>query len=86
MKESDERVWLTAYYDNDSRECVRAILPPEGTAAEADFVIEATGIRPPARVIDMGCRAGCHALEIARRGLVGQRTAYWAREAIDLSS
>lgn len=38
------------------------------TIAEVDFVIEETGIEPGARVLDMGCGAGRHSVELAKRG------------------
>ncbi len=38
------------------------------TVAEIDFVVEETGIRPGARVLDMGCGAGRHSVELAKRG------------------
>lgn len=38
------------------------------TVAEVDFIIEETGIKPGARVLDMGCGAGRHSVELAKRG------------------
>lgn len=38
------------------------------TLAEVDFVLDACGLEPGARVLDMGCGPGRHALELARRG------------------
>lgn len=35
---------------------------------DVDGVIELAGIAPPARVLDLGCGPGRHALELARRG------------------
>jgi 2-polyprenyl-3-methyl-5-hydroxy-6-metoxy-1,4-benzoquinol methylase len=40
----------------------------EGTPEEVDFVLEQTGLRPPADVLDVACGAGRHSLEFARRG------------------
>lgn len=43
---------------------------PHWQAAPGDVegVIELTGIAPPARVLDLACAPGRHALELARRG------------------
>ena len=38
------------------------------TLAEVDFVLDVCELTPGARVLDMGCGPGRHALELARRG------------------
>lgn len=38
------------------------------TLAEVDFVLDVCELAPRARVLDMGCGPGRHALELARRG------------------
>jgi len=40
-----------------------------GTAQEVDFLMDALGLQPGARVLDAGCGPGRHALELARRGI-----------------
>ena len=40
-----------------------------GTKQEVDFVIEALGLQPGDRVLDIGCGPGRHSLELARRGV-----------------
>ncbi len=40
-----------------------------GTAQEVDFLVEALGLEPGMRVLDVGCGPGRHALELARRGI-----------------
>ena len=42
--------------------------PPEKTAKEARFAMEALGLKPPARVLDLACGHGRHCLELARAG------------------
>ena len=40
----------------------------KGTVQEIDFIVSETGLNPGARVLDLGCGPGRHALELARRG------------------
>ena len=42
----------------------------KGTVQEIDFVVEALGLKPGQRVLDVGCGPGRHAHELARRGIV----------------
>jgi SAM-dependent methyltransferase len=42
----------------------------KGTTQEVDFVVEALGLKPGDRVLDVGCGPGRHAHELARRGLI----------------
>jgi SAM-dependent methyltransferase len=42
----------------------------KGTVQEIDFLVEALGLRPGMRVLDVGCGPGRHAHELARRGIV----------------
>ena len=39
------------------------------TVGEVDFVLDACGLTPGMRVLDVGCGPGRHSLEMARRGL-----------------
>ena len=41
----------------------------QGTVQEVDFLQELLQLSPGARVLDVGCGAGRHSLELARRGL-----------------
>ncbi len=41
----------------------------KGTVQEIDFLVEALGLRPGMRVLDVGCGPGRHSLELARRGI-----------------
>jgi SAM-dependent methyltransferase len=58
----------------------------KGTRQEVDFVVEALGLQPGSRVLDVGCGPGRHAHELARRGIlvhgidISQRFVDLARE------
>jgi SAM-dependent methyltransferase len=41
----------------------------KGTEQEVDFLVDALGLEPGMRVLDVGCGPGRHALALARRGL-----------------
>ena len=41
----------------------------KGTVQEIDFLVDALGLEPGQRVLDVGCGPGRHALELARRGM-----------------
>ncbi|MBW8826377.1 MAG: class I SAM-dependent methyltransferase [Acidobacteria bacterium] len=42
----------------------------KGTAQEVDFLVDALGLMPGDRVLDVGCGPGRHCLELASRGIV----------------
>jgi SAM-dependent methyltransferase len=42
----------------------------KGTRQEVDYLIEALGLGPGQRVLDVGCGPGRHAFELARRGVL----------------
>ena len=44
------------------------LLTPERTSAEVDFVERALELEPGARILDLPCGHGRHAIELARRG------------------
>ena len=41
----------------------------KGTEQEVEFLVDALGIKPGMRVLDVGCGPGRHALTLARRGI-----------------
>ena len=55
-------------WDAEYRDSIASILTPERTSAEVSFVLEHTGVRPPAAIADFGCGHGRHSIELARRG------------------
>ncbi|MEO6157034.1 MAG: class I SAM-dependent methyltransferase, partial [Ilumatobacteraceae bacterium] len=42
----------------------------KGTVQEIDFLVEALGLQPGQRVLDVGCGPGRHSHELARRGVL----------------
>ncbi len=44
------------------------LLTPERTISEIDFLLSRLELPPRARVLDVGCGAGRHSIELARRG------------------
>ncbi len=60
--------WFAQYYAEQYADSVRGALTPERSDKEAAFVIRQTGLQAPARVLDLACGEGRHALAFARRG------------------
>ena len=62
------REWPVAFFDDDYLKIYRAMIPPETTAAEVDFL--ETVLAPPAggAILDLACGYGRHAIALARRG------------------
>ncbi|GAA5086419.1 SAM-dependent methyltransferase [Thermocatellispora tengchongensis] len=60
--------WYADFFTHLPNAFWRAAVPPERTEAEAGFVAEVCGLRPGARVLDVACGSGRHALELAARG------------------
>ena len=60
--------WPVAFFDDDYLRIYRAMISPETTAAEVDFLEAA--LAPPAggAVLDVACGYGRHAIGLARRG------------------
>jgi SAM-dependent methyltransferase len=64
----DER-WYDDFFGDDWLAIARSVEDPERTRAQVDFVVERLGLQPGARVLDLACGHGRHAVELARRGL-----------------
>jgi len=60
--------WFAQYYGERYADSVRPMLTEERSDAEVAFILRETGLRPPARVLDLACGFGRHALPFARRG------------------
>lgn len=60
--------WWERYFDRDFLELYRPLLPSEDAAHEVDAAMDALELPPPARVLDLACGWGRHALPLAARG------------------
>src|SRR5262245_49903922 len=60
--------WYESFFSPLALEFWRAVVSPESTRDEVDFVERALGLGRPGRLLDLPCGEGRHALELARRG------------------
>ncbi len=60
--------WYRTFFTEPVMRFWDAAVPPAATAAEVLFVIRHLGIRPPARILDVPCGGGRHALALAEAG------------------
>jgi cyclopropane fatty-acyl-phospholipid synthase-like methyltransferase len=60
--------WYEQFFTAPVNRFWEAMVPPEATAADLDFVLRHIGVAPPARLLDLPCGAGRHALGLAARG------------------
>jgi len=62
--------WYRSFFRGLALDLWRAVVPPELTRAEADFLVRELRLAPGARVLDVPCGDGRHAVELAARGHV----------------
>ena len=60
--------WYETFFDEDWLNFVALRGTEEVSRTQVDFVVERLGLPPGAKVLDMPCGHGRHALELARRG------------------
>lgn len=60
--------WYEDFFQGVALDMWRKAVSPERTRAEADFLERALRLRPGARVLDVPCGGGRHALDLAARG------------------
>jgi SAM-dependent methyltransferase len=60
--------WFEDFFDDDYLRFAVDRFPPEATAAEVEFLIEALALEPGTRVLDLACGHGRHSIELARHG------------------
>ncbi len=59
---------VSKFFDRIYYETYRQYEPEERNEAEARFIVEALELSPPAKVLDVGCGYGRHAVYLARHG------------------
>jgi SAM-dependent methyltransferase len=64
----DERPWYTDFFDEDYLRIFLPVLPDERTAAEVNAAVELLGLGPGARLLDLCCGQGRHAVPLAQLG------------------
>ena len=60
--------WYETFFHGVALDMWRKVATPEMTKAEADFLVQALELTPGARVLDVPCGNGRHAIELASRG------------------
>lgn len=68
MNHDDE--WWRTFFSGLAVDSWRQGLPPEYTLSEVDFITARLGLSPGAKVLDVPCGHGRHAVELARRGFL----------------
>ncbi len=61
--------WYDGFFDDDWLTILEGRSTPERNTAEVDFVVEALGLEPGDRVLDLACGFGRHSIGLARRGM-----------------
>jgi SAM-dependent methyltransferase len=60
--------WWDGFFTGLMAELWQTVIPPEATSAEVEFFERVLELPPGARVLDVPCGHGRHALELARKG------------------
>ena len=60
--------WLESFFGEDYLEIYRDAFPAEYTAAQVDGLVSLLGLGAGARVLDLACGHGRHAISLAKRG------------------
>jgi SAM-dependent methyltransferase len=67
-RQLDERPWYRGFFDDDYLRVYGPVLPDERTAAEVNGAVARLGLAPGARLLDLCCGQGRHAVPLARLG------------------
>ncbi len=62
--------WYTEFFNEDYLKIYSDRLSDEVTERETSFVVDSLGLRKDARVLDLACGHGRHAVTLAQRGMV----------------
>jgi SAM-dependent methyltransferase len=63
-----EPAWFESFFGEDYFEIYRDVLSAERTAAEVDGIVSLLGLDAGARILDLACGHGRHAIPLATRG------------------
>ena len=61
--------WFESFFGADYFEIYRDVFPPEATEAEVEGIVSRLSLASGARVLDLACGHGRHAIPLAERGL-----------------
>jgi SAM-dependent methyltransferase len=64
----DQQPWYVDFFDGDYLRIFLPVLPDERTAAEVNAVVQRLGLAPGARLLDLCCGHGRHAVPLAQLG------------------
>lgn len=67
-RQLDEQPWYTGFFDDDYLRVFGPVLPAERTAAEVNGAVELLELAPGARLLDLCCGQGRHAVPLAQLG------------------
>src|SRR3989454_9019472 len=63
-----DHAWFKSFFGEDYFEIYRDAFPAEHTAAQVDGIVSLLGLDTGARVLDLACGHGRHAILLAKRG------------------
>ena len=63
-----DHAWFKSFFGEDYFEIYRDAFPAEHTAAQVDGIVALLGLDAGARVLDLACGHGRHAIPLAKRG------------------
>lgn len=64
----NDKPWYQQFFGEDYLRTYLPALPDEKTEAQVDGIVSCLGLQPPARVLDLCCGHGRHAVRFAERG------------------
>lgn len=67
---ADPNNWYTEFFNEDYLKIYSERLSHDVTERETSFVVDSLGLQEGARVLDLACGHGRHAVALARRGMV----------------
>src|SRR5712691_12199477 len=64
----NDHAWFKSFFGEDYFEIYRDAFPAAHTAAEVDGIVSLLGLDGGARVLDLACGHGRHAIPLSKRG------------------